>query len=464
MKVAVIVASFLLALSNPAPGDAQSRGAAGKRFTGAPVSLDFQGADLKAVIRTFAEISGLNIVVDPDVDGEVDVRLTDVPWDQALDIILRTNQLEYRVDDTVIRIAPRAVLIKEEADRRQEAMDRALAGDLVVFTRTLSYARAEDMARLVSQSVLSARGRVQTDERTNTLIITDLDSRREAATDLLDTLDRAEPQVAIEARIVQASQEFARSLGVRWGMVGRIAPDLANTTALTFPNRGGVSGRVGRQGPGVGDPPADPRATPLEAVGTVVDLPARAASSAIGLAMGAVNGSLNLDLVISAAEGDGHVRLLSHPRVTTQNNVQAEIVQGDQVPIQTVSNNTVTVRFQDAALSLRVTPQITAMDTVIMEIEIENDFADFGRAVNGVPPIVTQRARTTVQVADGETTVIGGIFESQRTRSRDRVPGLHRIPLLGRLFRNRDERARTDELLIFLTPRIDRMNGSGAAP
>ena len=464
MKSIVVVASFLIGMNAVTPGGARSEATAGQRFTGETVSLDFQGADLKAVIRTFAEISGLNIVVDPEVDGAVDVRLTDVPWDQALDVILRANQLEYRVDETVIRIAPRAMLVQEDADRRQEAADRALTGDLVVFTRTLSYARAENMARLVTQAVLSARGRVQTDERTNTLIITDLTSHLEAAADLLDTLDRAEPQVAIEARIVQASQEFARSLGVRWGIVGRVAPDLGNTTPLTFPNRGGVSGRVGRQGPGVGDPPAEPRASPLEATGTVVNLPARAASAAVGVTMGAVDGSLNLDLVISAAEGDGHVRLLSHPRVTTQNNVQAEIVQGDQVPIQTVSNNTVTVRFQDAALSLRVTPQITVRDTVIMDLEIENDFADFGRAVNGVPPIVTQRARTTVQVADGETTVIGGIFESERTRSRDRVPGLHRIPLLGRLFRSRAERERTDELLIFLTPRIDRMNAARAVP
>ena len=160
--------------------------------------------------------------------------------------------------------------------------------------------------------------------------------------------------------------------------------------------------------------------------------------------------------MLSAAESDGHVKVLSNPRITTQNNVQATITQGDQIPIQTVANNTVTGTFRDAALRLAVTLQITSADTVIMQIEIGNDFADFARQVNGVPPLVTQSASTTVQVPDGATTVIGGIYESARTRSNRRVPGIHRIPILGWFFRSRAERRRTDELLIFLTPSIVR--------
>jgi len=425
-----------------------------RQYTGDPVSMDFQGADLRAVLRTFAEISGLNVVIDPQVDGTVDVALTDVPWDQAFDVILRTNRLGYVVDGTVVRIAPLSALAEEEIQRRELAEEQALAGQLVVVTRTLSYARAEAMAELVAQSVLSARGQVQIDERTNTIILTDLQPRLSAAEELLDTLDRAEPQVEIEARIVQAGQEFARSIGVQWGLTGRVAPDLGNTTPLTFPNRGGVSGRLGTQGPEASG--TDARAGVTENAGTAIGLPATAATSALGVSLGAVDGSLNLDVVISAAERDGDLRLLSHPRVTTQNNVPAEIVQGDQIPIQTVSNNTVTVDFRDAALSLRVTPQITAEDTVIMQIEIDNDFADFRREINGVPPIVTQRASTTVQVADGDTTVIGGIFESEQSSSNNRVPGLHRIPLLGRLFRSESDRESSDELLIFLTPRVIR--------
>jgi type IV pilus assembly protein PilQ len=425
-----------------------------RQYTGDPVSMDFQGADLRAVLRTFAEISGLNVVIDPQVDGTVDVALTDVPWDQALDVILRTNRLGYIVDGTVVRIAPLSALAEEEMQRRELAEEQALAGQLVVVTRTLNYARAEAMAELVAQSVLSARGQVQIDERTNTIILTDLQPRLSAAEELLDTLDRAEPQVEIEARIVQAGQEFARSIGVQWGLTGRVAPDLGNTTPLTFPNRGGVSGRLGTQGPEASG--VDARAGVTENTGTAINLPATAATSALGVSLGAVDGSLNLDVVISAAERDGDLRLLSHPRVTTQNNGPAEIVQGDQIPIQTVSNNTVTVDFRDAALSLRVTPQITAEDTVIMQIEIDNDFADFRREINGVPPIVTQRASTTVQVADGDTTVIGGIFESEQSSSNNRVPGLHRIPFLGRLFRSESDRESSDELLIFLTPRVIR--------
>ena len=444
----------------PGPSTMRSRGqlqrvggGTQREYTGNQVSMDFQGADLRAVLRTFAEISDLNIVIDPQVDGVVDVALRDVPWDQALAVILRANQLGYVVNGTVVPIAPLVVLADEESQLRRLAEEQALSGELVVLTRTLSYARAAKMADLVTP-LLSVRGQVQTDERTNTMIITDLRDRLTAREQLLDELDRAEPQVEIEAWIVQAGQDFARDIGVRWGMTGRVAPDLGNTTPLTFPNRGGVSGRLGTQGPEADD--ADPRAAGTENVGTAVNLLATNPTSALGLTLGSVDGALNLDVVLSAAEGIGDIRMLSHSRVTTQNNVQAEIVQGDQIPIQVVANNTVTVQFIDAALVMRVTPQITAADTVIMQIEIDNNFADFARQVAGIPPIVTQRARTTIQVATGDTAVIGGIFESSESSRSNRVPAFHRIPLLGWLFKNQQRQESTDELLIFLTPRIVR--------
>lgn len=411
-------------------------------YSGELVSLEFQQADLRAVLRTFAAISGLNIVIDPGVSGVVDVALRDVPWDQALDVILRANRLGYAVEGTIVRIAPLAMLAEEAAEQRRLAEERALAGELQITTRTLSFARAPAMAAIVTP-LLSVRGQVQTDERTNTMILTDLPDRVAAAERLLDELDRREPQVEIEAHIVQAGQDFARAIGVRWGLTGDAE------------NRARVGGRLGRRAPAT-NPAAGNDADGVEerAAGTAVDLPAANATSALGLTFGAVDGAVDIDLVVSAAEVDGRARLLSHPRVTTQNNVQAEIVQGDQIPIQVVANNTVTVRFEDAALVMRVEPQITAAGTVIMQLEIENDFADFGRAIGGIPPIVTQRARTTVQVASGETTVIGGIFEHEHSASSSRVPALHRIPLLGWLFRSRAERDSTDELLIFLTPRI----------
>jgi type IV pilus assembly protein PilQ len=414
-----------------------------KRFTGHPVSLDFQGVDLRAVLRTFAEITGLNIVIDPAVQGTVDVSLRDVPWDQALEIILRANQLGYGVEGNIVRIAPFRVLADEEAQRRKLAEEKALSGELKILTRTLSYARASQLAPLVTRTALSPRGTVQVDERTNTIIITDLDARLETATSLLTSLDGPEPQVEIEARIVQTNREFARAIGVQWGLNGRMTPELGNTTGVAFPNQGALSGRAGGVQGELGS-------------STAVNLGATAASSAIGLAMGAVNGAFNLDVALSALEKQGKGRILSTPRVSTQNNVEAEVTQGIQIPIQTVANNTVTVSFKDAALTLRVKPQITAANTVIMRIVLENASPDFSRSVNGIPPIDTQRANTEVLVSDGLTTVIGGIVVSRESTVNDRTPGLHRLPLLGWLFKRDATSDESRELLIFITPRIIR--------
>jgi len=418
-----------------------------KRYTGQPISLDFQGADLRAVLRVFSEISGLNVVIDPSIQGTVDVALRDVPWDQALDIILRSNKLGYSLDGTIVRIAPLAVLADEEAQRRKLAEEQALSGRLQVLTRTLSYAKAEDVAPLLTKTVLSSRGQVQTDVRTNTLIINDLAERLTQAVDLIGTLDQPQPQVEIEARIVQTTREFARTLGVQWGVGARASQALGNTLPLAFPNQGSITGRTGGS---QGDTAAD-------AANTAVNLGVQNAASAIGLALGSVNGAVNLDVALSALERQGNGRLLSTPRVATQNNVEAEITQGVQIPIQTVANNTVTVTFKDAALTLKVTPQITAANTVIMRISVENAAPDFSRSVNNIPPIDTQRAVTQVLVTNGETTVIGGIYVSREQASQDRTPGLSRIPLLGWLFKRDGVTDESRELLIFITPRIVRM-------
>jgi type IV pilus assembly protein PilQ len=434
----------------PAPA-AQSAVPAQPRYTGNPVSLDFQGADLRAVLRTFSEISGLNLVIDPSIQGTVDVALRDVPWDQALDIILRANKLGYVVDGTIVRIAPLTVLADEEAQRRKLSEEQALAGELRVLTRSLSYARAEDLRQLLTQTVLSQRGSIQFDQRTNTLIINDLPDRLQRASDLLTTLDRPEPQVEIEARIVQTSRDFARGIGVSWGVGARASTALGNTLPFSFPNQGSITGRTGgMQGPPSPDPGVDDAPTG-------VNLAVPAASSAIGLALGAVNGAVNLDVALTALEKSGQGRILSTPRVSTQNNVEAEITQGIQIPIQTVANNTVTVTFKDAALTLRVTPQITATDTVIMRIAVENAAADFSKAVNGIPPINTQRALTQVLVGNGDTTVIGGIYVSTEQALQDRTPGLYRIPLLGWLFQRNALTDESRELLIFITPKISRL-------
>jgi type IV pilus assembly protein PilQ len=397
-----------------------------KKYTGHPISLDYQGADLRAVLRAFAEISGLNIIIDPEVQGSVDIILNDVPWDQALEVILRGNGLDYTVDGTIVRIARIDTLRKEQDQRQQLAKAAADAGTLSVRTYSLSYAKAATVGPLVRKSVLSTRGDVQTDERTNTLIITDLPQRLDTVGQLLATLDRPEPQVEIEARIISTTREFARTIGVQWGINGRMTPQLGNTTTLAFPNSGTLSGGV--------------------------NAPAPSAPSAVSLALGSVNGSFNLDVALSALERTGKGRILSTPRVTTQNNVEAEVTQGVQIPVQTQANNTVTVTFKDAALTMKVTPQITAANTVIMQITVEN--ATPGPPVQNIPSIDTQRAITRVQVGDGMTTVIGGIFISREQNTRDRTPVLHRIPLLGWLFRRDADTDESRELLIFITPRI----------
>ncbi len=425
-----------------------------KKYVGTPITLDFTGADLRSVLRIFAEPSGLNILIDPGVpSAPQDFLLKDIPWDQALEIVLRANQLGYEIDGTVIRIAPLSVLESEQKQRAALENAQADAGPLQVRTFSLSYAKADSLSPLLLKSTVSRRGQIQVDLRTNTLIITDLADRLQTTADLIATLDRPEPQVEVEARIVQTTRDFARALGIQWGINGRMSPEIGNTTNLAFPNRGAIGGRVlGQQGAAG----TDVRANPNDQTATAVNLGVAAPNSAIGLALGAVNGAFNLDVALSALESSGKGRVLSTPRLTTQNNVSAEIAQGIEIPIQTVSNNTVVVTFKDATLKLTVTPRITAANTVIMQVEIQNATPDFSREVNGIPPIDTQRATTQVQVDDGATTVIGGIFVSREQASSDRTPLLSRIPLLGWLFRRESMQDESRELLIFITPRIQR--------
>ena len=416
-----------------------------RQFTGAPVSLDFTDADVREVLKLLgADQGGLNLYIDPRVQGTVNTQFRDVPWDEAFDVIASANGLGYVQQGSIVRVAPLGVLADEEAQRRKVEEERALAGELRTLTRTLSYASAKDIATTIEEVILSQRGQVQVDVRTNTVIVTDLADRLARAAELIATLDLPEKQVEIEARIVQTTRDFARSIGVQWGVSGRVTPDLGNTTGLAFPNQGSVSGRTGAaQGP--------------DGVGTAVDLGVPGASSAVGLALGAINGSFNHDVALSALERAGKGKILSTPRISTQNNVEAEIMQGVQVPVPTIANNTTTVTFKDAALILRVVPQITASNTVIMRIVVENASPDFSREVNNIPPIDTQKATTQVRVGDGETTVIGGVYVSREQATQGRTPGLHRIPLFGWMFKRDTYSDESRELLIFITPRIIRL-------
>jgi type IV pilus assembly protein PilQ len=437
-----------------------------REYTGDLISLDFKDGDIQDIFRLFADISGLNIVVQPGVTGRITLKLVEVPWDQALELILKTNKLGYAVEGNVIRIAPLAELAAEEADRRKLAEEKALAGELYTQTRVLSYAKASQILPLLQKN-LSARGDIVTDERTNTVIYTDLADQIASINKLVDTLDTPIPGVEIEARIITTTRTFARQLGVQWGFTSNQTQALGNTTELVFPNRIQLDGQAVGSGPApqtqfTASPPQGGVSPPGFLVGGsqvqrgyAVNLPfAGAPTGAIGLSLGSITGAFSIDAAISAAERRGQLRIISAPKIITQNNKAAEIKQGVTFPVQVVANNTITVQFKDAVLDLSVTPQITSADTIILDIKINNDTVDFSNPVNGIPSIQTQAATTQILVDDGSTTVIGGVFVNTTNENETYVPLLHRIPLLGYLFKNNDKKTENRELLIFLTPRI----------
>jgi len=422
----------------------QVTGAPGRTYTGHAVSLDFQGADLRSVLRTFSEISGLNLVIDPAVQGNVDVTLRDVPWDQALDNILRSNKLGYVVDGTIVRVAPLHILAEEEGARRKLSDEQALSGELKVMTKTLSYAQALDLEPLLKGNALSNRGTTAVDKRTNTIVINDLAPYLAKAEALLTSLDQPEGQVEIEARIVSTSKTFARELGIKWGFLGQAVPELGNTTGAAFPNSVIASGTVNQAA----------TTQPSPNVGKLI--------------LGSINGSFNLNAELSALERDGRIKVLLQPRIVTQNNVKARITRGQEIPYTTtiapppaggggvvVQQPMPTVQFKTAALTLEVTPRITPTDTVLLEVDVDNGSPGDVQA-NGNIAINTQRAQTRVLVQNGATTVIGGIYSTQQNRSESRTPGLGTVPILRWLFKSDSIKDQDDELLIFITPRVMR--------
>jgi type IV pilus secretin PilQ/predicted competence protein len=388
---------------------------------GTPISLDFKDGDLQDIFRLFADLSGLNVVVNPGVSGKVTLKLNEVPWGRALELILKTNGLGCVLEGNVIRIARLSELEREEEDRRKLEEAKALAGDLEDFTKRISYAKAGTLAGVLREAgTLSARGQINIDERTNTVIIRDLPDFLEQAKTLIAELDTATPQVEIEARIVVTSRNFVRDIGVQWGFGYERSDRYGNPTGVSYPNQLVIGGDniIPDVGFPSGDTPGPGGLSSETGIGRVargyaVNLPATSVNTALGISTGNILGNFNLDLALTALERQGRGRLLSTPKVTTQNNQAAEIKQGIQIPIQTVANNTVTVTFKDAVLTLRVTPQITDAGTVILNLEVENNSADFANLVNGIPPINTQSAKTMVQVTDGQTAVVGGIYQSQ---------------------------------------------------
>lgn len=433
-------------------------------YTGHPISLDFREGDLQDILRLFADISGLNIIVNPGVTGKVTVKLNEVPWDQALDIILKSQGLGRLTEDNVIRVAPLSALQREEEELRKLKENQALAGDLVTWRKSLSYAKVSELEDTVRKVALSPRGSITLDTRTNTMIINDLPGRITDAERLILDLDRQTPQVEIEARIVVTSRNFTRDVGIQWGFLNQQTPQYGNTTGRAFPNSIILDGGRAQNGLGIA-PGAIGSEQSSGAIGPTtrgyaVNLPAASFSSGIGISLGNILGSFNIDAALTALERQGRGRILSTPKVTTQNNQEAEIKQGVQIPIAIqqaaggASFAATNVQFKDAFLILKVTPQITDAGTVILKLEVENNSPDFANRVNGIPPINTQSAKTIVLVRDGATTVIGGIYQSTEQTTLNSTPFFGRLPLLGALFRNKASENRNNELLLFITPRI----------
>ncbi len=402
-----------------------------RQFTGEPITMTLKDADIKDVLRTFAGLTNLNIVVDPGVSGSVTVELHDVPWDQALDLILRINGLDYVLENNVLRVAPISKLASEKRAAAAYAKEQEAAKPLKVVLKPISYAQASEIMSLLKgdSQLLSERGTIQVDERTNTLIIRDVIDRVDGILRLIDSLDKPTPQVVIEGRIVETTRDFSRQLGINWGFTGVMDAEHGNDTGLKFPNNINTEGRVA-----------------LEA----------GRNGLISMTFGDILNTFNLDFTLTAAEKDGVVRIVSSPRVTTQNMERATIRSGLQIPVQTVANNTVTVQYVDATLRLDVTPQITAEGTVILDVNIKKQEPVLAASELGGQnaPIFTRDAQTHLLVRDGGTTVIAGIYQLKDDNSQDRVPGLHKIPILGWLFKNEKTFNRHDELLIFITPRI----------
>jgi type IV pilus secretin PilQ/predicted competence protein len=423
----------------------------GGKYTGAPISVNLKNVDLQDFFRLIHEISGLNVVVDPNVKGTLTLVLDNVPWDQALDIVLKNNDLGDQLDGNVLRIATKATMQKEAEEAKDLAKAQVEAADLVTTTRTLSYAKASDVVDTLKK-FLSPRGVVLADNRTNTLVISDIPTVLPVVDNLIRELDTKTQQVEIEARVVAANRSFARELGSQFAFAGS-----ATGGRNLFSGVGNVgTSPISRSVPPLPAPPVivgsggsgSGGAMPL-----VTNLGATVPTSGIAYAFSSAN--FALDYIITAAESKGVGKLLSKPKEIVQNNEQATIKQGTKIPVQTVINNTITVQFIDAVLELQVTPQITKDGTIFMTIHVENTQIDPAiPRIQGIPALDTQAQDTRVLVRDGQTVMIGGIIISNQQTSIDEVPFVGSLPIIGQLFRHTTISTNSQELLFFVTPRI----------
>lgn len=462
----------------------ESRTVAGAKpmYVGQRVSLDFKDADVHNVLRLLAEVSKLNIVATDDVTGKVTLRLFDVPWDQALDILLQTLNLESVQEGNVIRIST-VKRLREEREEKQKALEAAkVLEPLKVEYIKVNYTKAKNLADIISgaarsratgagaraqtaeEGVLTNRGSVFVDELSNTIIVRDIQRGIDNAREVVRRLDVQTPQVLIESNIVEATTDFARELGVQWGYRFLAGPATGNPTGVNFP------GTIGVGGAGLGSGPSG--------VPFIADFPATQAvtnsGSALNLALGSLDGAHALDLRLSAFERQGKARVVSRPRVVTLNNVPATIKSLTIIRVRLPTTGTIIATGAGGAagpataatekietgIVLVVTPQVSSDGFVLLDMSTKSSQADFSRTVDQIPTEITREANSHILVKSGQTIVLGGIYRDTFSETRTGIPFLRDLPAIGWLFRNLNRSSRREDLLVFLTPRI--LRGPGA--
>ncbi len=414
--------------------------AAQKRYTGRKLSLDFKDADIKNILRLIAEVSNLNIIAGDDVKGTVTIRLVDVPWDQALDIILQSNDLGKVRIGNVVRVAPIGKLKREEEDALAARRAKEKLEDLGTELIPVNYATAKNLEGQV-KGILTDRGSVTVDDRTNVLVVKDIKSAIDAAKDLVTSLDTKTPQILIEARIVEANADFTKELGIVWGGTGQKLHGARTVDAAGNPV--GTKGTSTIEGGLLG-------------TGTLINLPVDVPRGAISFGwLSEAAGLRSLDITLQALEDTGGGKVISSPRIATLDNTEAYIERGDRIPyLKITEEGTVTTEFIEANLKLTVTPHVTNDGNIKLKIKASNDEPDFDRTVGGVPTIKKKEAVTEVLVRDNDIVVIGGVYDIDEGKSQRGIPFFSRIPVLGWLFKYEKKTFVKEDLLIFISPKV----------
>ncbi|HJV48532.1 MAG TPA: type IV pilus secretin PilQ [Geothrix sp.] len=441
----------------PAPyGGTRTLGEGHTKYTGSKITIALSNTDIREFLQILADTGKLNLVMDPDVTGTFGFRFTDTPWDQVLDVVLKNAGLGKEIQNGVLRVAKIDKLQKEEEERKKLDEIKALAGELQTITKPLSYAKVADVQKIL-KDMLTKRGSAILDERTNTLIITDLPRNIAIIDDLIQTLDVQIQQVQIEARVVEANKNWQREFGVKWPQSnnGNVSITGSSTTSTGTPWVGSTSpfwnGTTGLERPVSGQ------------LGAIAWSPGKDGSTSITAPAGELwlsflSNRFSINAVLQAMEQEGTLKIVSSPKVVTQNNKKATILSGQKIPYPTqqggAQGGAITVAFIDANLQLDVTPQITSEGTIIMDLKVEKAEADFTRTVQGTPTILRKSIETQVLVRDGGTAVLGGVYVTNSTTGTTGVPFLSKIPVIGFLFRNNTRAEQNVELLIFITPRV----------